>query len=149
MASLNVSNTQNQSKINLEDIELPEGPPSETEVINGPTDTSDEKPPKLQSVKINENSESESDLDSDDDNNDKKVEKKVTKVEKDEEKPKLGIVGLCNMGNTCYLNSVLQILSNLDDFRNFLFNCDFVSNLKKDLDESLFVVTHRIIKQLW
>jgi ubiquitin C-terminal hydrolase len=137
MASLNAENTTNQSKINLEDIELPEGPP----------DTSEENLPKLESVKINENSES--DLDSDDDNSVKKVEKKETKVEKEEEKPKLGIVGLCNIGNTCYLNSVLQILSNLDDFRNFLFKLDFIDNLKKDVNDTLFCVTHRIIKHLW
>jgi uncharacterized UBP type Zn finger protein len=140
MTSLNVTNNQIQSNINLEEIELPEGPPSETEVINGPTDTSvetsEETPPKLEIVKINEVSDS-------DDDDDKK------KVEKEEENPKLGIVGLCNMGNTCYLNSVLQILSNLDDFRNFLFKLDFVDNLKKDVNDTLFCVTHRIIKHLW
>jgi len=63
--------------------------------------------------------------------------------------PKLGIIGLNNMGNTCYLNSMLQILSNLDDFRKYLFDGSFVGALKGELDDSLFYQTYRIIKHLW
>jgi ubiquitin C-terminal hydrolase len=66
-----------------------------------------------------------------------------------EEEIKKGIVGLNNMGNTCYLNSVIQVLSNLDDFRKYLFDGNFVSSLKPELDESLFYRTYQIIMHLW
>ena len=40
-----------------------------------------------------------------------------------------GIYGLDNLGNTCYLNSIIQTLANIDLFRNFLLNKDFVNFL--------------------
>lgn len=66
-----------------------------------------------------------------------------------EEKSKLGVVGLNNMGNTCYLNAVIQILSNLDDFRKFIISGEFIGKLRGELDDSLFYQVHRIIKSLW
>ena len=66
-----------------------------------------------------------------------------------EEKSKLGVVGLNNMGNTCYLNAVIQSLSNLDDFRKFIISGEFIGKLRGELDDSLFYQVHRIIKSLW
>lgn len=40
-----------------------------------------------------------------------------------------GIVGLLNLGNTCYMNSILQCLSNIEEFKNYI--CD--QNIIKDL----------------
>jgi ubiquitin C-terminal hydrolase len=88
-----------------------------------------------------------------------KDEEKEEETEKDSDKESdndsekessnKGIVGLNNQGNTCYLNSVIQILSNLDHFRNYLFEGNFVGSLKPELDDSLFYQTYRIIKHLW
>jgi ubiquitin C-terminal hydrolase len=65
------------------------------------------------------------------------------------EEPKKGIIGLDNLGNTCYLNSVIQTMSNLDDFRKFLFDGEFTEHLKGPLEESLFYQTFRIVKHMW
>lgn len=77
------------------------------------------------------------------------TESNKTKDDSDSEEPKKGIVGLNNMGNTCYLNSVIQVLSNMDEFRQYLFEGNFVGSLKSELDNSLFYQTYRIIKHLW
>ena len=34
-----------------------------------------------------------------------------------------GLVGLCNLGNTCYMNSAMQCLSNIPVLRNHMIHC--------------------------
>ena len=76
-----------------------------------------------------------------------------------------GIYGLDNLGNTCYLNSIIQCLANLTQFRKFLLDKDFVdhlicklnsSDLALDLKTKLHTVYdsplyqfYRIIKTIW
>ncbi len=40
-----------------------------------------------------------------------------------------GLAGLLNMGNTCYLNSVLQVLSNIPKFREYFISKEYYSQL--------------------
>ncbi|XP_033751882.1 ubiquitin carboxyl-terminal hydrolase 44-A-like [Pecten maximus] len=39
-----------------------------------------------------------------------------------------GITGLRNLGNTCYMNSILQILSNLEQFREYFMHLETLSS---------------------
>lgn len=34
-------------------------------------------------------------------------------------------IGLKNLGNSCYMNSVLQVLAHTDDFKKYFLNNDF------------------------
>jgi len=69
-----------------------------------------------------------------------------------------GLTGLINQGNTCYMNSILQCLSNCKDFRNFILNKEIIHILnnsdniyvaKKKLDNTLTFQLKRIFSYLW
>lgn len=75
-----------------------------------------------------------------------------------------GIYGLDNLGNTCYLNSIIQTLANINLFRNFLLDQKFLDfilhkiDLIKDdnlkfkmitLDNYSIFQFYRIIKTIW
>ena len=51
-----------------------------------------------------------------------------------------GITGLTNQGNTCYMNSIIQCLSNCKDFRNFLLN-DKIIHLLNNSDNKLYIIS--------
>lgn len=63
--------------------------------------------------------------------------------------PNDGLCGLVNMGNSCYLNSCMQILSNTHELSHFLETSDFRKTLERT-DESVLVLEwNRLRAELW
>lgn len=49
-----------------------------------------------------------------------------------------GLTGLVNLGNSCYLNSIIQCLSNTIELTDYFMKDNHLSNLK-DSDQSIIV----------
>jgi ubiquitin C-terminal hydrolase len=69
-----------------------------------------------------------------------------------------GTTGLTNQGNTCYVNSIIQCLSNCKDFRNFLLNNKIIHLLnkydnifiaRKNLNNTLTFQLRKIFSYFW
>jgi ubiquitin carboxyl-terminal hydrolase 8 len=60
-----------------------------------------------------------------------------------------GLTGLANVGNTCYLNSCVQILSHTYDLNNFLNNKEYKSRLKNKPDSILLIEWDNLREMMW
>jgi len=71
----------------------------------------------------------------------------------------MGTSGLINQGNTCYMNSIIQCLSNCEDFRNLIIGKDLITNLidsnsnmfieKTKLESNLSFQLRKIFINIW
>ena len=59
-----------------------------------------------------------------------------------------GLTGLANLGNTCYLNSTMQILSHCYKFNEFIDNVN-IENLNKVPDSILFTEWRDLKNMMW
>ena len=78
----------------------------------------------------------------------KKKEKELiqreTKIKNEESKNKVVLIGLNNIGATCYMNATLQCLSNTRKLTEY-----FLNNYKTDTNKTMSNEYYRVLKHLW
>ena len=60
-----------------------------------------------------------------------------------------GIIGLLNVGATCYMNATLQCFSNLSRFRTKLLNKNNYKDLEENKEKKLSFALAEVLKNLW
>ena len=61
-----------------------------------------------------------------------------------------GLCGLVNFGNTCYMNSAIQCLSHILEFRKYFTSKDFSKDINRDKEELKLVIEwYKVLDALW
>ena len=63
---------------------------------------------------------------------------------------KKGLCGMTNLGNTCFLNSILQCINNTKPFTIYVLSNEYKESINKNKTESkLFLEWEQVSRQLW